>query len=280
MMRTVVSMLAVLGVTVAVLGCGKGESGRRATGSGSDTLSPAPHAVEIFVNDASVAKVTAAQLGTWPRVDTLVPSADRRLGTWTKVKLVGATASELSRPSAAFPDKVPVLFPGAAGAASFGMFDPVELAKRGPAAMTAAGVTEVRILVSTEGRGGEHSGGTGEGTDPSKLVLVFETATGETQLTGTQIIGLARETVDDQQGWKLSALLTAAGVTTPYQQLVLLDAGGASIVLPKADFDDTAVIPFVKLNKQGALRFRIYTKQGAGWQATADLRALSRIKVR
>ena len=64
-----------------------------------------------------------------------------------------------------------------------------------------------------------------------------------------------------------------------YGKLVLIDAAGTSLTIAKTDFDDKTTIPFIKLNRQGSLRFRMLKKQGDGWQYAGDLRALSTIKV-
>jgi hypothetical protein len=82
----------------------------------------------------------------------------------------------------------------------------------------------------------------------------------------------------EAKGWKLSRVLAAAGVTT-YERVLLTDAKGATVTLEKADLDELNAIPFVKLNRQGSLRFRELHKQGDAWQSTADLRGLVKIEV-
>ena len=256
-------------------------AGSGGTGTGSAVVAPvASGQVEIFVNDTSVAKIGKADIAKWPRLDTLVPEESRRLGTWQAVAITGAKPGEVSKPSATYPELVPVVFPGESGAPAFGMFDPVEHAKHGTAGVRHDGVTEIRIKVSTEGRGGDHQGGS-SGADPMKLVLAIKTAGGDKQLTGEQIMAIPREPIpgsEDNKGWPLTKLLTAAGVTK-YSKLVLVDAGGTSVVLARTDFDDKTTIPFIKLNRQGSLRYRLMKKQGTGWQAAGDLRALATIKV-
>ncbi len=290
-MRTELLAAVFAVAALAAGGCKKGGDGRGggagggsgAAGSGSGSGSGSEVArvgeVRVFVNDAPIATIAATQLQTWPRLDTLVPEADRRLGTWVGVKIIGEKTTELSRPSSAYPDKVPVVFPGDGGTASFGMFDPVELAKKGPPGLRADRVREIRITLSAEGRGGDHQGGAGGDADPTKLVLTFETPAGKKTLSGTDIIALPREELDQQAGWKLTTLMTAVGIKD-YQRLILLDAGGTSLVLDRKDFDDTTKVPFVKLNKQGQLRFRLYAKRGEGWQASGDLRALATVQVK
>ncbi|HEU0033420.1 MAG TPA: hypothetical protein VFQ53_22465 [Kofleriaceae bacterium] len=272
------------------LGCGGKKEDRPAVASGSAPAAigdavPAgpPAALEIFVDDKSVAKVTSEQLAKWPRLDTLVPEDDRRLGTWQMVRLRSSEPApiEVARPSASYPQMVPAIFPGDGGVPAFGMFDPVALAKHGKPALRHDAIKEIRIEVAREGRGGEHQGGAGGTDDPLKLVLTFKLKTGDKQLTGEQIVALPRESQpgsEDTKGWRLAQLLAAAGVTK-YSKLALIDAGGTSLILDKAELDDKNVVPFVKLNRQGSLRFRLLKKQGTGWQAAGDLRALATIKV-
>jgi hypothetical protein len=276
---------------VVAIGCSKDDPakapGPGSAGSGSAVapVQPArpPGSLEIFVDDASVAKITPAQIAKWPRLDTLVPEDSRRLGTWQVVYLKGAEAKpvELDKPSATYPEMIPAVFPGEGGLPAFGMFDPVELAKHGKPGLRQDAVSEIRIKVAKGGRGGDHQGGTGGDSDPLKLVLTFKTAAGDKTLTGEKIMAIPRESMpgnEETKGWPLTKLLAAAGVTK-YSKLVLIDAAGTSLSIDKKDFDDKTTIPFIKLNRQGSLRFRMMKKQGDGWQATGDLRALSTIKV-
>jgi hypothetical protein len=263
-------------------GSGPGSSGVSVgSGPGSATASAtAPGTVEVFVNDESVAKVSPEQIAKWPRVDTLVPEASRRLGTWATVTIAGAKTDEVKRPSANYPDMVPALFPGADGKPAFGMFDPVEHAKKGKAAFQADAIRELRIKVATEGRSGDHQGGTGEGTDPSKIVVAIKTPAGESKLTGEQILALPRESQpghEDTKGWRLAQLLEAAGIKK-FEQLMLPDATGTSVILERKELD-AKTVPFIKLNKQGSLRLRVLKQGGTGWQSAGELRSLTAIQV-
>jgi hypothetical protein len=276
-MRTCLTWL----IAAFVLACGGKKDPAPATGSGS-AEPPAAAGVQLYVDDKLVATVEPTQLAGWPRLDTLVPVAARRLGTWTTVYLKGgAKPAELSRPSSTYPDMVPAVFPGDGGTASFGMFDPVELAKHGKPALREDGVREIRIQLDQGAGRGEHESGEGGGSDPTKLKIAIKTKAGEQILTGTQLLAIDRVAMpgsEDAKGWRLTTLLEAGGVKT-FERLVLTDAAGMSLTLERKDFDDKSTIPFVKLNKQGALRFRVLAKQGDGWQATGDLRALSTIEV-
>ena len=238
--------------------------------------------VEVFINDASVAKITKEQAAKWPRLDSLLPEDDRRLGTWESLTFKPSAGEPLVHPSQTQPDKVPVVFPNKDGKTSFGMFDPVELAKKGEPALRADAVKEIRIKLSTVERGGQHQGGTGEGSDFTKFVLKITTPEGEKQLTGPDILKLPREgqpNQEDTKGWRLNQFLAAGGVTK-YTQVTLVDSGGVTLPLEKKDIEAKENVPFIKLNKQGSLRFRMFTKKGNGFESGADLRALTSIQVK
>jgi hypothetical protein len=239
--------------------------------------------VEVFVDGASVAKLAAKDLAAWPRLDTLVPHDARRLGTWMALSFTtGAEPKKLDRPAQAHPDMVPVVFPGKDGKPAFGMFDAVEYAKKGEPAFRVDDLRSVRLELSKQERGGEHQGGGGEGADITKLVLEITTKDGKKQLTGPEILKLPREAQpnnDDTKGWRLTQFLEAAGVKD-YTAVTLFDGSGASLPLTKKDLDPATHVPFVKLNKSGVLRFRMFEKQGTGWAAGADLRGLAKIDVK
>lgn len=245
---------------------------------------PAAKTVELFVDDVSVAKVDHAVISGWPRLDTLLPIEARRLGKWEAIYMKGAkpAVSELDKPFETYRDYVPALFPGDNGAVSFGMFDPVELGKKGKPALREDGITELRVKLAANTGRGENETGAGGGTDPTQLELKIKTANGESILKGDKLMEIPREAMPggggDAKGWKLVTVLDAAGVKT-FNKLLLTDAAGLTLTLEKQDFDGTNTIPFIKLNRQGSLRFRIFKKQGDGFQATGDLRALASIEV-
>jgi hypothetical protein len=284
-MRTPLCLLALAILGLAGLdGCSRDKAPPPATGSGSSVAdTAAPDTVELFVNDTAVGKIQLGQLTSWPRLDTLVPPDARKLGTWEMVTLFGAkkTPTELPHPSGSYPDMVPAIFPGTGGGVSFGMFDPVELARKGKAALREDHVWMIRLKVAQGGNRGQNDDGNAAAGDPSKLVVTIKSAAGTTTITGTQLLGLPREPMPgnaDQKGWRVSALLDLAGVSS-YQHLVLTDASGTSLNLDKADVSATS-IPFIKLNKQGALRLRVLKKTGDGWNPSGDLRALVAIEAR
>ena len=266
---------------VAVLGAGcGGEKTSPPADRGSAAV--AADTVEVFVGDTSVGKVGADKAAAWPRVDSLVPDTARKLGTWDRVTIEAAQGkpTELARPSGAYPDMVPALFPTPGGGTSFGMFDTVELAKKGQPAMRVDHIKAIHIQLAQGGSHGQNDDQGGGAADPTKLTLSVTTAKGTTTLTGEQLIALPREPTPnnpDQKGWRLQQFLVAAGVTT-FKRLVLTDASGTSLSLDAKDL--AGAVPFIKLNKSGQLRFRIFKQEGEGWTSTGDLRGLTTIDVK
>jgi len=256
----------------------------------SSQPSPAPKAaasdgtVAIFVDDQPVGKIAAKEVGLWPRLDTLVPVAARRLGMWQAISVKGkaGATSDVDRPSSTQPDKVAALFPGEGGAPAFGMFDPVELAKHGKPALREDAITEVRIKLSHDSARGQNDHQGGAASDPTKLELVIKTAKGEQIIKGETLLAVARQPQPgeegDAKGWPLATILENAGVKS-YKRLRLTGDGGTNVTLEKQDLDPKVAVPFVKLNHQGALRFRVFKKQGATWQPGADLRGLTKIEI-
>jgi hypothetical protein len=263
-------------------------SGSAASGSPAAATAPAATGsgggvVELFVNDLTIGSVQASLVAGWPRLDALVPGDARKLGTWELVTISSGKPqpTALAQPATRFPDMVPAVFPGDGGAPAFGMFDPVELARKGKPAMREDHVTAIRIKVAQGGNRGQNDDGGGGAADPTQLVIGVKTAAGVSQLTGAQVLALPREPTPgspDQKGWRLAALLDAAGIKA-FEHLVLRDAAGNNLTLDKADVSNTSV-PFLKLNKQGMLRLKVYKKAGDGWNTAGDLRGLTAIEAR
>lgn len=271
-------------VLVALAGCGGGKDAPPPQGTPAPVTAPSPKvtSLKIFVDGAEVATVDAAAVAAWPRLDALVPEAARRLGTWQAIAITSGkpAPTEIPRPFEKYRDYAPALFPGEGGTIAFGLFDPVELGKRGAPAVREDGVTALRIQLDTSGaRGGNDQGG--EAIDPADVTLAIKTARGETALSGEKLLTLPREPMPggggDATGWRVQQLVEAAGVKT-FTKLRLVDASGMSIPLERAELGADTV-PFIKLNRKGALRYRLYKKNGTGWQGAADLRNVAAIEV-
>lgn len=283
-MRTI----AIVGVFLTVA-CGGGDkpggsSGSAAVASGSAPGSAAPAAapgVAITINGKPAATVAAKDLAAWPRLDTLVPVEVRRIGQWKTLTVLGKSGKPvtLNRPGDQYRDQALALFV-ADGAPAFGVFDPVELAKRGQPQLREDGLVSIAIDVDVDSGRGQNESGSGGGGDPLQIKLAIKTPKGESVLTGEKLLALPRETVpgtQDSKGWRLTTVLTAAGITA-WEKVLLTDAAGLTLVVEKKDFDDKTTIPFLKLNKQATLRMKIYKRQGEGWQSTGDLRAVASIE--
>lgn len=265
-------------VLAGLANCAKPDSG-----SGAKTTESAVRSgLAIVVDDAAITTLQAKDVEAWPRLDNLVPVAARRLGTWAVIKLRGRSATELPAPATTYPDLIPAIFPGADAEPAFGMFDPVELAKHGKPAVRHDHVREVQITLAKDSGRGEHEQGEGSGRDPLQLRLTVKTKAGTTVLNGETLLALPRDNVPgthEPKGWKLDKILATAGVKT-FDKLVLSDAKGTALNIDKTAFDRETSIPYVKLNRQGLLRLRIFQKQGDHWNPNGgDLRDFTAIEV-
>jgi hypothetical protein len=245
-------------------------------------VQPTAGMVDLFVDDQQVAHVPVSALQSWPRLDSLIPVPARRLGAWDDVyvKTKQPKPSQLHRPSDQYPQLVPALFVSADQTPSFGMFDPVELAKHGKPEVREDNISEVRIALQKGGGRGEHESGEGGATDPEDLKLSIKTAKGASTLDGKKLLDVAREPIPgetDARGWTLATVMKTAGIDK-FERILLTDTNGLNLTLEKRDFSATSV-PYVKLNRQGSLRVQVFTKQGAGWQRAGDLRGLVSIEV-
>ena len=273
-------------VLIALAACGKGSSEKPATpGSAGSAVAPKVETgkVLIYVDDQQVAQVPVEQVAQWPRLDTIVPTAAKRLGKWERVTLEAGSPKpiDINKPSATFPDLVPALFPGADGAPAFGYFDPVELAKKGNPQLRQDHIHDIHITLAQNSGRGENESGEGGGADPTKLEITIKSASGESKLMGTQLLEMPRQPPPGDNGgmgWPLASILEKGGVTK-YEKLIVSDAKGTNLTLEKQDVDPKVAMPFVKLNRQGSLRFIVFKKNGEAWTRGGDLRDLIRIEV-
>jgi hypothetical protein len=273
----------IISLVTSLVACSKGESKPKADPKTAEHPAVTNNSIAVFVDDQQVGTLAPEQVKLWPRLDTLVPVSARRLGTWQTITLkADAKSTDLQQPSATHPELVPALFPNDAGAPSFGMFDPVELAKHGKPALREDGIHEVRIALTKGGGRGQNDTGQGGGQDPRAIELTIKTPKSEQVVKGDKLLETPRESqpgeTGEGKGWTLASILDHAGVKG-YEKLLLTGEGGTNLTLEKQDLDPKSSIPFVKLNRQGALRFRVFKKQGDTWQPGQDLRGLVRVEV-
>lgn len=281
-------------VVLALAGCHKnpttGQAGSAtatptsAGSAGSATPAPAP-GVTIFVDDANVGTITPAQIASWQPMANFLPASAHRLGMWQDVYLIGDSAqpTQLHQPTTQHPNLVPALFPGDDGSPSFGMFDPVDLAKHTNPQMRTDHVHAIRLKLAQNTGRGQHDQSAGSATDPKDLQVHLVTKKGQQVITGTQLLAIPRtrqpgDETGPLRGWQLAEILDKVGVKK-YQTVNLTDETGASLTLDKKDFDAKSSIPFIKLNRSGQLRVRVFKRNGKAWQPTGDLRGLIAIEI-
>ena len=266
-------------VVLALASCNKKDDSAPAA---KPAPAPAPEArLDVYVDDKAIAHLPLAALQNWPRLDSLVPVAQRRLGTWDDVfvKTADPKPSQLHRPSDTYPQLVPAVYVTADQKIGFGMFDPVELAKHGKAEVHNEGVTEIRIALAKGGGRGEHDDQSSGAQDPTQLKLAFKTPKGESTLDGAKLIAIPREAPPDgteAKGWTLATIMKAGGITK-FDKILLTDASGVTLNLDNGSFSADSV-PYVKLNRQGTLRVQVYKKKGSAWDRGGDLRGLAEIE--
>jgi hypothetical protein len=277
--------LAIAALVAGACGCGNSNA------SSSDDPPPVPAAppkskalpgIEVFVNDQSITRLTPDQIQGWVQLPGVLPMQDRRQGMWSQISIKGRGEQPqvLTRPSDAYPDQIPALYPGDNGTLAFGMFQPVEFARHGAASMSVDGAREVRITVDLNSGRGQNDDGNSAVGDPRTIELTIKGPKGPQTIKGDKLIATPFDPSPNgskDQGWKLTTLLANAGVTA-FKQLILTDATGAKLTLDKTDVSDTSV-PFVKMNKQAKLKVRVWKKNGDGWTEAKNLRELKSIDV-
>jgi hypothetical protein len=275
---------------VCALGACKKDS-KKEDGAAAQPASKDQRAIELSLDGKPVGTLDAAKLGAWAPLGSFLPSGTQNIDTWGTIEVtIGDHVERVEDPAAKHPGLVAAVFPGRGGPA-FGFFAPQDLAKKGKAQWERQGVS--RIAVTSRAAAGGQGGGDGagggaenEGERPAPsadLKITIVGPAGETVFTGDKLGSLPTTTapVGDTEtpGWTIDQILTTAGVS-PKGKVVVYGEESANLILEPSDLDPTRSKPFIKLNRSGQLRFRLFRKNGETWDIAGELRGISRIELK
>jgi hypothetical protein len=249
------------------------------------------HAIELILDGKPVATLDAAKLGAWAPLGSFLPSGTQNIDTWGTIEVtVGDKVERIEDPAAKHAGLVAAVFPARTGPA-FGFFAPQDLAKKGKAQWQREGVSKVAVIsrAMMGGQGGGDGAGGGaenEGERPAPsadLKITIVGPAGETVFTGDKLASLPTTTAPigdtDTPGWTIDQILSAAGVS-PKGKVVVYGEENANLILEPRDLDPATSKPFIKLNRSGQLRFRLFRKAGDTWDIAGELRGIARIELK
>lgn len=248
--------------------------------------------VAVFLATKQVGELDVGKASTYVPLHSMMPPEFANLESWAsiEVKTVRGHGQTLVAPAKTHPGEVAALF-ATEGGIALGFFAPADVAKKGKPKLTIPGVTEVRVQVPemAPGQGGGDGGGGGEegGERPvptADLKIEINLGGVDTMFTGDQLAKIPTTTAPigdmDTPGWTLPAVLKAAGVDVKSLKgkVVMYGDEGANLILEPGDLDNVNTVAFIKLNRQGKLRFRLFKKAGATWDVTGELRGIASIE--
>lgn len=267
-------------------------------GCHKDKPRPAPAAradvaLAIFVDDKPVA--STANLGGEPRPLTEVVPGAPALAAWLALEAIDASGKvhTTMAPARNQAGKVPVVAVDKDGVwlgYQAGAAAPVDVVR---------GVT--RVTIKAKGDAGQiaaqaghddHGGGDSSGNREhagearpavsADLQIAITGVHGDSVFTGDKLAGLpvvkAPSGDTETPGWSLTDVLAAAGIVKP-EVVHLTDGEGATLRLDAADFDPAKVVLYLKLNRSGVIRFRVFRKAGETWEVGGELRGITKIHV-
>lgn len=208
---------------------------------------------------------------------------------WLAVEVIdqAGKVDTLMAPAKNYPGSAPALSADAKGV-QFG------LSRGGKLEQTVGNVAKVTIKTKSDagkpgghvdhgsgGGGGDH-GATERAVPTAELKIEVETAAGTTTFTGDKMAALPElkaPTGDTETpGWNLVDVLAAAGVKDP-KAVVLTDEENATLKIEGDDWDPAKAMLYLKLNKSGQLRFRVFRKTGDVWEMAGELRGVQKVRV-
>lgn len=299
-LRRVLVAAVVLATTLATTGCKKKEQAAPAGGSAAATGSAAPAAtkVTIAIDDKVVTDSPALTATPKPLVE-LVPGAppyDR----WFAIEVIDTAGSVMSilAPSKNHAGSVPALLVDGRGA-TFGLLRDGKLEQ--PVSVVAKVTVKATFTPGApiehadhggggdSGGGGEHGGGGNQGdkgvrpVPTAELTIEIEgPGAKKSTFTGDKMAGLpevhAPSGDTETPGWNLVDVLAAAGLKDA-KVVVLTDEANAALRIEGADWDPAKTMLYLKLNRSGVIRFRVFRKTGELWEIAGELRGIKAIKV-
>ncbi len=261
------------------------------------SATPAPAAVTILVDEHAL--TSSVMLGRNPRPLTELVTGAPALDTWLALEAIDSVGKvhTTMTPARTQAGKVPMLAMTTDGV-EVGFGAP---GGTGPLAEAVFGVTRVTIKVQGDkgaiaaqvgAQAGDHgtgdSGGQREHADEGRpsagpdLKIAITGASGESEFTGDRLAALpvikAPSGDTETPGWSLIDVLAAVGIDKP-QVVHLTDGEGATLRLDASDFDPTKVVLYLKLNRSGVIRFRVFRRVGETWEVGGELRGITKIQV-
>jgi hypothetical protein len=287
-------VLVILVALAAATGCKKKNDSGGGSGSGT---SEAPIKVSLALDDKVLGEELALGAPRPLEVLATLPALD----TWIAVEVIdqAGKVTTILAPAKNHAGAVPALAAGDGGA-RFGLL------RDGKLEQPVGPVTKVTVKTRSDagkpvegmdhgGGGGGDSGGGGDhgtggnsadkgvrATPTADLKIEVEGPGGTSTFTGDKMAGLPEvkaPTGDTETpGWSLVDVLKAAGLEG-VTSVTLTDDENASLRLDPADFDPATAITYLKLNRSGVIRFRLFRKTGDVWEIAGELRGIKRIKV-
>ncbi len=290
--RLVAALVAAfaLALPLAAVGC-KGDDARKPPMVTAVAAVP----VTILVDDREVA--ASVQLGGEPRPLTELAPGAPALADWVALEVIDATGKvhTTMTPAKNEAGKVPMLAVGADGielgfrptGATGPLADPlravskVTIKTRSDAGQVANQVGHAHGGDGDSGGGREH-GGEARPAPGADLKIAITGARGEWTFTGDKlaVLPVIKAPTGDTEtpGWSLFDVLTAAGISKP-EVVHLTDGEGATLRLDGKDFDPANAVLYLKLNRSGVIRFRLFRRVGDNWEVGGELRGITKIHI-
>lgn len=299
------ALVLVLAVTAAVPACKKN--------SGSAAVEGQAQAVKLTIAVDDKVVTDSPMLSAMPKPLAVLAPGAPPIESWIAVEIIdqAGKVTSLLAPAKNHPGTTPALTADAK-TLRFGLL------RGGKLEQTVDNVAKVTIKTTTDagkpitnadhgdhaamagtddpgGKGGGDSGGGGDhgtggnsgdkgvrATPTADLEIALETAAGKSTFTGDKMVGLpeikAPSGDTETPGWSLTDVLAAAGIKDP-KAVVLTDDANAALRIEGDAWNPATHVLYLKLNKSGQIRFRVFKKTGDLWEIAGELRGIKSIQV-